>query len=187
MSYKFPAASVKPGSYVSLTACYTNFSTYDRPWRKPNAMDFRVRLQQLGSAVCVSCGLATAVRGMYDRPSAQCTLIMFTMRRQCAGLPIAASDRSASPASAGWEPLLPSSFAARRKARTAPTSLRPSCPHPPATPHGMYLRRSLTPLYTSALGSGPSRLTAPLSRPTMAGPRATGRCVSFWSASKLAH
>ena len=42
VSYKFPAASVKPGSYVSLTACYTNFSTYDRPWRKPNAMDFRV-------------------------------------------------------------------------------------------------------------------------------------------------
>ncbi|CAK0785512.1 hypothetical protein CVIRNUC_008722 [Coccomyxa viridis] len=41
VSYKFPAASVKPGSYVSLTACYTNFSTYDRPWRKPNAMDFR--------------------------------------------------------------------------------------------------------------------------------------------------
>ena len=44
VSYKFPAASVKPGSYVSLTACYTNFSTYDRPWRKPNAMDFRVSL-----------------------------------------------------------------------------------------------------------------------------------------------
>ena len=58
VSYKFPAASVKPGSYVSLVACYTNFSTYDRPWRKPNAMDFRVRSQQLSSAVYDSCGLA---------------------------------------------------------------------------------------------------------------------------------
>ena len=33
---------IKPGSYVSLTACYSNFSTFDRAWRKPNAMDFTV-------------------------------------------------------------------------------------------------------------------------------------------------
>ena len=71
VSYKFPAAAVKPGSYVSLVACYTNFSSYDRPWRKPNAMDFTVRLQQLSSTVNVS-GLATGCDGMCDSPLRQC-------------------------------------------------------------------------------------------------------------------
>ena len=83
VSYKFPAAAVKAGSYVSLTACYTNFSTYDRPWRKPNAMDFRVCLQQLTSAVNVSSRLATADYGMHDRPLGRCTPIVLTVRRQC--------------------------------------------------------------------------------------------------------
>ena len=45
VSYSFPAAVVKPGSYVSLTACYSATSSYDRAWRKPNPNDFTVRTQ----------------------------------------------------------------------------------------------------------------------------------------------
>ncbi len=45
VSYSFPAAVVKPGSYVSLTACYSATSGYDRAWRKPNPNDFTVRTQ----------------------------------------------------------------------------------------------------------------------------------------------
>ena len=42
VSYSFPAAVVKPGSYVSLVACYSTASGYDRAWRKPNPNDFTV-------------------------------------------------------------------------------------------------------------------------------------------------
>ena len=42
VSYSFPAAVVKPGSYASLTACYSATSGYDRAWRKPNPNDFTV-------------------------------------------------------------------------------------------------------------------------------------------------
>ena len=42
VSYSFPAAVVKPGSYVSLVACYSMTSSYDRAWRKPNPNDFTV-------------------------------------------------------------------------------------------------------------------------------------------------
>ena len=45
VSYSFPAAVVKPGSYVSLTACYSATSGYDRAWRKPNPNDFTVWTQ----------------------------------------------------------------------------------------------------------------------------------------------
>ena len=49
VSYSFPAAVVKPGSYVSLTACYSATSSYDRAWRKPNPNDFTVRTQSFDS------------------------------------------------------------------------------------------------------------------------------------------
>lgn len=42
VSYSFPPAVVKQGSYASLVACYSTESGYDRAWRKPNPTDFTV-------------------------------------------------------------------------------------------------------------------------------------------------
>ena len=108
VSYSFPAGVVKPGSYVSLTACYSTASGYDRAWRKPNPMDFTVQslssLPQLCRPYAAGCA---AHHGLHGRKAfATYTLAMPTLQALWAGFQDACNAVCASACVCG----LPSKF-----------------------------------------------------------------------------